>query len=92
MRRWRRWQVPENPEPPSGIILEYRGLAISCTPLRDPDMDRRGEVAWIAVPDQQIDLRPGEEFRLTVPPDGLPDNSVLYPGFAIPGIDAHDAA
>jgi hypothetical protein len=79
--------VPENPEPPQGVILRYRGRAVPCTPLRDEDLDEHGCAAWIAVPDEPVALREGEFFELTatVP---LPDDSVLFPGFAVPGLGA----
>jgi hypothetical protein len=84
MSWWRHRPAPENPEPPSGIVLHYRGRAIPCTPLRDPDMDEPGCAAWLAVPAEQVRLRYGEEFSLTVPPDCLPDNCVVLPGFTVP--------
>src|ERR1700749_630321 len=39
---WSARPVPDNPEPPKGIIVCSRGRAIPCTPLRDPDLDERG--------------------------------------------------
>lgn len=77
--------MPSEPEPPSGIVLHYRGRAVPCSPLRDEELDEHGCAAWIAVPDEPVDLRYGEDFRLTAPPGGLPENTVLYPGFPVPG-------
>ena len=87
-RLFRRPQVPENPEPPSGIVLRTGGRDIRCIALRDEDQDEPGCVAWLAVPAEDFLLRRGEEFDLFVadPPDGyLPDNCVILPGFTIPG-------
>jgi hypothetical protein len=85
---WSACPVPDNPEPPKGIIVCYRGRVIPCTPLRDPDLDERGCAAWVAVPDEPVHLRPGEEFVLTVRENGiLPDDTVVFPGFTVPGVN-----
>lgn len=53
--------------------MHYRGRAIPCDVLRDPDRDRRGETVWIAVPSEPVPIRPGDplpELTATVLPDG----------------------
>ena len=62
---WSPRPVPENPEPPEGVVLHYRGRAIPCTALRDEDLDERGCAAWIAVPDEPVTIGPDEYFQLT---------------------------
>jgi hypothetical protein len=85
---WSSRPAPENPAPPKGIILCYRGRVIPCTPLRDEDADEPGCAAWLAVPDEPVALQPGEEFVLTLRENAaLPDDCVVLPGFAIPGLD-----
>ena len=94
--RWlrKRRPVPHDPEPPQGIILRATSRdtgavrEVQCIPLRDPDQDETGCVAWLAVPAEDFMLRRNEDVLLFVldPPEGyLPDNSVILPGFRIPG-------
>lgn len=73
MRFSRGYRAPAaDPEPPLGVILHYRGRAIPCDVLRDPDLDRRGETVWVAVPSEPVTFQPGEtpELTATVLPDG----------------------
>ena len=78
---WSRQPAPENPDPPLGVVLHYRGRAIPCTVLRDPDLDEHGCAAWIAVPDESLVILPvGEDFRLTAPPAGRTHAACRTPG------------
>jgi hypothetical protein len=79
---FRRSTAPPAPAgPPLGVILHYRGLAIGCDVLREPDLDRRGQTAWSAWPAEPATLMPGEEpdLRATV----LPDGCLLFYGPAL---------
>jgi len=62
---WSRQPAPENPDPPLGVVLHYSGRAIPCSVLRDPDQDEHGCAAWVAVPGEAVNIRPGESVRLT---------------------------
>jgi hypothetical protein len=62
---WTPQPVPDNPEPPEGVVLHYRGRAVTCSVLREPGADEHGCAAWLAVPDEPLTLRYGEDFRLT---------------------------
>lgn len=81
MGLFRRSRVPEHPAPPQGVILHWRGRAIGCFMLRDPDADERGSVAWMAVPAEDVHIAPGEDFRLTA--TVLPDGCIVLPGFTV---------
>jgi hypothetical protein len=61
---------------PLGVVLHIGDRAIPCAVIRDETLDRRGEVAWVAVPAERIALRPGQECQPTAV--HLPDNAVVY--------------
>ena len=67
---------------PLGVVLHVRGLAIGCHVLRDEDQDRRGETAWVAVPDEPVTIRTGEEFTVTA--TFLPDGCALIADILVP--------
>jgi hypothetical protein len=79
MGLFRRTAVPEDPEPPQGVILHWRGRAIGCSVLRDPDADEHGCAAWIAVPGEPVRIAYGEDFRLTA--TVLPGKCILIADF-----------
>lgn len=62
-------------------MLHWRGQAIPCLMLRDPDSDERGCAAWLAVPAEHAEIAAGEEFTLTA--GRLPDGCVVLPGFTV---------
>lgn len=66
--------------PPLGVMLHYRGRGIPCDVLRDPELDRRGQTAWVAVPSEPVTLAEGELPDLTAA--HIPDGSVLIWGSA----------
>jgi hypothetical protein len=82
---WSRQPAPENPDPPCGVVLTVNGRAYGCDVLRDPDLDEHGCAAWVAVPAEQVIIREGDSIELTA--TELPDDTVLYPGITIPGLD-----
>ena len=60
----RRQQDPD-PVPPGGVVLRLNGRDIACDVLREPDQDRRGITAWLAVPAEPVTIRPGDEVQVT---------------------------
>jgi len=81
MRWWRR-RRPVNPEPPRGVILLYRGRAITCSVFRDESLDRWGTTAWVAMPDEPVVIPEGEEYRVRA--DDLPVGCELITDFTAP--------
>jgi hypothetical protein len=61
----KRGQPDGDPVPPGGVVLHLNGREIPCDVLRDPDQDRRGETAWLAVPAETVTVQPGDEIRVT---------------------------
>ena len=78
--RWRRPRPAADLVPPAGVVLHLRGRAIPCAVLRDEDLDRRGETAWLAVPDDPVTVYPGDDVTVTA--TVLPDGAVLILGVA----------
>jgi hypothetical protein len=74
--------MPENPVPPEDVVLIYRGRAIRCSVLREESQDRRGTVAWIAVPDERVTIPDGEDYLVMA--DVLPDGCELIADFRAP--------
>jgi hypothetical protein len=64
-------------------MLHYRGRVISCSVLREPDADESGCAAWIAVPDEPVDVQLGMPLSLTA--TVLPGRTLLMLGCAVPG-------
>jgi hypothetical protein len=76
-----RRQAPENPEPPLGVVLHWRGRAIPCGVVRDESQDEHGYAAWMAVPLEQAIIEPGDQIRISAAV--LPDRTVLIAGLTL---------
>jgi hypothetical protein len=57
-------------EAPEGVVLIVGRREIPCTVRREPARDRDGNAYWVAVPDEPVTLRPGQdpELRIAVMP------------------------